>query len=175
LSVDPSGNGSAALQCLYSGGLLVYPTNTPGALLGRKDIPFQEIHYTTISSGSNAKTLTDATPTAFATFAIANGEMFTGEIIYNVKSVDGTHKQALAGRVRFSATCESTVYTVSIADVGPQVLSAAAGTLAGSITIAGAANVVTLSANFDSSQTTPVLTLNYRFDSPDATLAITAL
>ena len=123
--------------------------------------------------GSKSKALVDATPTAFATFTIANGATYTGEVIYKIKAIQGTSLQALAGRVRFAATREGTTYTVVVNEVGTQLLAAVAGTLTGAIEISGAAGVVTLAANFNTSLTPTTFTIDARFDSPDAGLALT--
>ena len=127
--------------------------------------------------GSKATALTDATPTAFATFTIADATTYGGKIIYSVVAVKGTALQRLDGEVRFNATREGSTYTATVGTTHEalgQVLSAAAGTLTGGVTIACTAGVCTLSATFDTSQATPdTFVFNGRFDSPDAGLTVT--
>jgi lysophospholipase L1-like esterase len=129
--------------------------------------------------GSKSKAIVDGTPTAFATFTIADAASYSGKIIYNVKAVKGTALQDLFGEVGFSATREGTTYTAVVgttAEAASQVLAAAAGTLTGGITIACTAGVCTLSATYDTSQSSPdSFTLKYRFNSPDAGLVLSWL
>lgn len=125
--------------------------------------------------GSKTKTLTDASATDFATIALADGTMTGGEIIYRVTATIAGEKQNLSGRVRYSAIRDNTDYDCDISEVGTQTTSLKSGTLAGSITCAAAAGVLTFSANFDSSLTAPTVTIHYRFDSTDAATAITPL
>lgn len=126
--------------------------------------------------GNTAKTVTDNVATDFASFAIADGQMLSGEILYSCKSVKGTDLQVAVGRVRFAATREAAVYTTTVNVVGTELLAAAAGTLTCTISIAGAAGVVTLTATCDTSQASPDgMTLQYRFDALDVGIAITGL
>lgn len=129
--------------------------------------------------GSKTKAIVDATPTAFATFTIADGASYSGEIIYNVKAVKATAIQNLFGKVGFSATREGSTYTAVVgttAETASQVLAAAAGTLTGGVTIACTAGVCTFSATFDTSQASPdSFAINSRFSSPDAALTVTGL
>lgn len=127
--------------------------------------------------GSRTKTLTSGSPVNFATFAIASGAAYSGEIIYSVKAVKSGALQRLAGKVRFCATNESGVFALSIAEIGMnQTLAALVGTLAGTISISAATTTATLTATFTTSQASPdSFTLYYRFDSPDTGLVVTAL
>ncbi len=156
-----------------------YPAASDAIDFGYSTYQFKTLYLSRATLGSKSKALTDASATNFASFTIADGETYTGEVIYKVTMAEGAAggaRQALAGRVRFAATREGSTYTAVVNEVGTQLLAAAAGTLTGSISIAGAAGVVTLSANFDTSQAGPdVFKIDYRFDSCDAGLAITPL
>lgn len=127
--------------------------------------------------GSITKTLTDATPTNFATIALADGETTAGEILYRVVVTDGTSRQVLKGRFRYSGTRVSTDYDADTNEVGTQLLSQKpdGGTLTCTLAGAAAGGVLTFSADCNSSLTTPVLTLHYRFDTTNAAAVITPL
>lgn len=154
----------------------LYPAYTDAYPLGANTLQWTNLHLSRATLGSKSKAITDNTATDFATFTIADGATYTGEVIYKVKSVKGTALQALAGRARFAATREGSTYTVAVSEVGTQTLAAATGTLTGAISIAGTAGVVTLTATFDTSQSSPdSMTIDWRVDSPDASLALTPL
>jgi hypothetical protein len=156
-------------------GATVRPQSNDTRDLGDATTPlmWRSVAVTRATLGSKSKAITDGSATAFATFTIADGATYTGEVIYKVKAVQGTSLQALAGRVRFAATREGATYTVVVNEVGAQLLAAVAGTLTGAIEISGAAGVVTLAANFNTSLTPTTFTIDARFDSPDAGLALT--
>lgn len=173
-----TGSGAAGRVPIWTGALTLSSDSAltfSGGSLSSTYVVGSSYVSTVAVLGSRAKTLTDATPTAFATVTIADGAMRSGEILYSVRSAKGTALQALTGKVRFAATREGAVYTVSIAEVGAQALAAAAGTLTGAIAISASAGVVTFTATFDTSQSSPdSMTVLYRFDSPDA-LVVTGL
>lgn len=120
--------------------------------------------------GYNTKNLADASATAFETFTLADGETYGGKVIYSVVATKGTALQRLDGEIRFNATREGSTYTATVGtthEALEQVLSAVAGTLTGGVTIACAAGVCTLSATFDTSQSSPdSFVINYRNDVP---------
>lgn len=178
----PLGSGTTAqtntVRMLFSSnGIFLYRTLRPGSSdiynLGTSSEQFSAVNLSRATLGSKTKTLTDATPTTFATFTIADGAVYSGEITYAVKAVSGTSLQNLKGRVQFSATREGTTYTVSISEMGTQTIAAVTGTLTGAISISGTGGVITLSANFDSSLSAPTLTGSFRFDSVDSGLTLT--
>ena len=192
LSYDPAtdtltvGALTGAVSVTFTGGAFLYGAGTElrstvdvapwvmdSQLLGLGDDPWKNLYLSRATLGSKSKAIVDATPTAVATFTIADGATYGGKLIYNIVSTQGTAKQRLDGEARFSATREGSTYTVTINEIGTQTLAAAEGTLTGAMQIAGTAGVVTISANFNTSQTPDTFVCNLRFDSPDAALALT--
>jgi hypothetical protein len=162
-----------ALSGIYASfASVIVPSSDDGNPLGSSSARFTTGFFSRAILGSKSKALTDASATAFATFTIADGATYGGEVIYSVVSTQGTAKQRLDGRARFSATREGATYTVTVNEIGTQTLAAAAGTLTGAIEISGAAGVITLSANFNTSQTPDTFVGNFRFDSTDAGLTL---
>lgn len=152
---------------------VLYPSAADTYALGIVSSAWTNLYLSRATLGSKSKAIVDATPTAVATFTIADGATYGGKLIYNIVSTQGTAKQRLDGEARFSATREGSTYTVTINEIGTQTLAAAAGTLTGAMQIAGTGGVVTISANFNTSQTPDTFVCNLRFDSPDAALALT--
>jgi len=181
-----SGAGAQTLvtrMLISASGVFTYgdfkPDTSDARGIGYSNSLFTNLFMSRATLGSKAKAIADASPTAFATFTIADAASYSGKVIYSVKAVKGTALQTLFGEVGFSATREGSTYTAvvgTIAETASQVLAAAAGTLTGGVTIACTGGVCTLSANFDTSQATPdTFIFNYRFNSTDAALAITPL
>lgn len=156
------------------GGTIVQFSASDDGTLGNTNRLNKTVYVSRATLGSKTKAIADASATGFATFTIADGATYGGEIIYSVVSTQGTAKQRLDGRARFSVTREGVTYTVAVNEMGTQTLAAAAGTLTGAIEIAATGGVVTMSANFNTSQTPDTFVINYRFDSTDL-LTLTAL
>lgn len=110
----------------------------------------------------SVKTLVNATPTAFATVALADGGAIAGEVLYRVVAADGASRQSLHGHLSYSAARDGATYATNSAEVGTQHSSCTTGTLAGSMSVAGASDVLTLTATFTSSLGAPTVTLYYR-------------
>ena len=157
-----------------SAALSINPSATDSKELGSSARLWQNVYFSRAALGSKSKALTDGSPVTFATFAIADGAMYSGEVIYNVKAVKGTDVQVLANKARFTAARVGTTYYVSVAAIGSDVASVSTGTLTCPISISGTGGVISLVATADTSFASPdSLVGQFRFDSPDAALALT--
>ena len=134
---------------------------------------WRSVGVTRATLGSKSKTLTDATPTAFATIPMADGVATGGKLIYRCVVTSGTSRQVVSGSINYAAVRDGASYVVDYDEV-QQSTAVTTGTLTGSVTAAGASNLLTFSANFDTDLGTPTITFWYRFDSTDV-LAITPL
>jgi hypothetical protein len=142
------------------------PASDDTISLGTVASQFQHAFIKRALLGGATKTLTNETPTAFATLPLDDGDVLGGEVIYTVTATSGTSRQIRSGRVRYSAARDGATYDGDAVEVGAQVASVTTGTLTGAISVAAASDLLTFSANFDSSLGTPTVTIDYRFDSP---------
>ncbi len=155
--------------------LSVYNDSNDTYQIGNDTNAWRSLYLSRATLGSKSKTLTDATPTAFATIALADGGETGGKLIYRVVATDGgTARQVVSGSLNYSAVHVGATYAVDYDEV-QQSTSVSSGTLTGAVTAAGASNLLTFSANFDTDLGTPVLTIYYRFDSTNAADVIAPL
>lgn len=175
----PAGSARFTINATSTSGGFTLDTLSLKRVTGGDLYVNRDITVARVVKGSAGKAITDGSATAFATFTIADGASYSGEVFYSVKAAKATARQVLHGRVSFAATREGSTYTAVVGtthEALEQTLAAAAGTLTGGVTIACTGGVCTFSATFDTSQATPdSFAINYRIDSPDAGLTVTGL
>lgn len=179
----PTGSGTTqqtqATRLLIAAGYLnVHGTLYPGAhdtySLGSGGIQWNAAFVSRATIGSKSKTLTDNTATDFATVALADGAMTSGEVIVRVTATASGQKQSYGGSFHYSAIREGSTYDCDVSPLSSDTAkSVVAGTLTGSVAVSCAGGVATFRVTFDTSLDVAP-TLYYRFNSTD-TATITPL
>lgn len=109
--------------------------------------------------GGQSKTLTDASATAFVQLTMASNSTIGGTIKYQVQATAGGDYQSRSGIVPFAAVDKAGTITCTIGTVAAstEVVAVSAGTLTNTgFTCADAgSNILSLSANMDSSLSSP--------------------
>lgn len=135
-------------------------------------LDWKSLYLSRATLGSKSKAVPDNTATGFATIPMADGVATGGKLIYRYVVTSGTSRQVVSGSINYAAVRDGATYVVDYDEI-QQSTAVTAGTLTGSVTAAGASDLLTFTATFDSSLDVAG-TLYYRFDSTD-TLAITPL
>lgn len=120
------------------------------------------------------KALTSGDTIDLFTIPLADGAMTGGLVVWYASAVSGTDREVLSGASYYGATRNATTYNVISALVGTPALAPGTSDLTGSIVVAGAAGVLTVSAYFETSLSAPTMRITYRVISPDI-LATTAV
>jgi hypothetical protein len=119
------------------------------------------------------KALTSGVTVDLFTLPLANGAMIGGMVLWRVTSAAAGGRETLTGISCYTANRDGATYNSTVETIGTPVL-APSGTsdLTGALTVASAAGLLTVSANFETTLASAALSISYRVISPD-NLAIT--